>query len=247
MIENDEILSDMTENQSINKWSEQEIPQEIEKIDDDLLEYVEKDEKSGFGEKDSYKNKVAEAEAEIWDKKMEAEQPVSKLDFENVHAFVPNKINLNYHGERIFVLGPLCYGMICRKDNNKLQVTYNINPDGVHPDYFTEIDAYSVPKRVYELLQMKLSTDIGRLDNMMTNIVNNKSVIGKLFNYVEGMKIKWSEWLEQAMPYTEEDAQKDKQIEILKARNHTSRLPQRKTKRSKAKAAKIKRKKTRRK
>jgi len=69
-------------------------------------------------------------------------------------------------------------------------VTYNINPDGVHPDYFTEIDAYSVPKRVYELLQMKLSTDIGRLDNMMTNIVNNKSVIGKLFNYVEGMKIK---------------------------------------------------------
>jgi len=30
-----------------------------------LLEYAEKDEKPGFGEKDSYKNKVAEAEAEI--------------------------------------------------------------------------------------------------------------------------------------------------------------------------------------
>jgi hypothetical protein len=53
-------------------------------------------------------------------------------------------------------------------------ITYNINPDGLHPDHFVECVEAFVPAKIYEMLQKKLSSDIMRLDNMMNNLIANK-------------------------------------------------------------------------
>lgn len=58
---------------------------------------------------------------------------------------MPTKLNINYLGERVLRLGALCYGISVRGADNKVMVTYNINPDGLHPDHFFECPTTMIP------------------------------------------------------------------------------------------------------
>ena len=184
--------------------------------------------------------KIEQIEEDKVKKEAKKEQKPEKasIDPKNVHVFVPKKINLNYYGEWIFTIGGICYGMMCRKSDDKMLVTYNIDPDWLHEDHFSEIEPLCVPRKVYDLFQQKLSADIMRMDNMMTNLVHNKESVGKMFNYAEDYKTRAADGMEQALPYTEEDALKDRQIEAVKAKKRTKKLQQWKPKRWKKKKKK---------
>jgi len=56
----------------------------------------------------------------------------------------------------------------------KVKITYNINPENIHPDHFDECETKDVPEKIFEMLMKKVNADISRLDSMMTNIVKNK-------------------------------------------------------------------------
>jgi len=161
----------------------------------------------------------------------EVEQEVTDLD--TITAFVPKKLNVNRNGEWIFKIGTLCYGISCRKNDNKMMITYNIDPAWLHPDFFLPYDMSLIPARVFELFQQKLSTDIMRLDSMMNNLVLNKTAIGKLFKFAEQNKNNGVAGMEEAQAYSDEDAHKDKQAEMLQARNMRTNLQQGKPKRKK--------------
>lgn len=149
-----------------------------------------------------------------------------ELGIEDIIVYLPKKLNKNFFGEWIFAIWALCYGVSCRKADNKMMITYNIDPDSVNENFFEKIDVSAVPARVYELFQQKLSSDIARLDNMMTNLVMNKNLVNKLFNFAEQNKTNWVEWFEDAQPYSQSDAEKDRQAEYLQTKNMRRNLQQ---------------------
>jgi len=165
----------------------------------------------------------------------EPQPELEAVDLNTIKAFIPKKLNISRHGEWIFQIGTLCYGVSCRKTDNKMLITYNIDPNGLHPDFFSPVDVSEIPARVFELFQQKLSTDIMRLDNMMNNLIMNKSIVGKLFNFAEQNKTNGVEGMEKAQAYSDEDAQKDKQAEYMQTRNMRRNLQQWKPKRKKRK------------
>ena len=170
------------------------------------------------------------------------------LTFEDVEVYKPIKDNINYHWERIFKLGGLCYGAVASKEDNKLKITYNIDPDNLHPDYFVLISEKIVPKKVYELFKQKVYADIARLDSMMYNIVKNKSMLSTLTKFVDENIENGTEDLTELEAYTQEDAEADRKLEQTKMMNNKRmiRSPQAQKKalrKAKAKGRKINRKK----
>jgi len=142
-----------------------------------------------------------------------------ELTANDIKVYIPTKQNINYHGERVFVIGAMVYWISVRKSDNKAMITYNLAPDQIMEEHFKLATKDDVPKRIYQLFQKKLDADIGRLDNMMTNLIKNKGILNIMFNFVEDMKVNWADWLEDAEEYTSEDALKDKQIDALKQQN----------------------------
>ena len=90
------------------------------------------------------------------------------------------------------------------------------------------------------MFQKKLSTDIMRLDSMMNNLITNKGMLNRLFNFAETNKTSNTKELAyEVSEYTEEDAHKDKELETMKAQNQTTKLSgHQKKARAKKKAAK---------
>lgn len=143
-----------------------------------------------------------------------------QLTFEDVEVYKPIKDNINYHGEWIFKLGGLAYGAVASKKDNKLKITYNIDPANLHPDYFVLISETIVPKKVYELFKQKVYSDIARLDNMMYNIVQNKSILSTLTKFVDENIQSGTEDLWELETYTQADAEADQKIEQTKMMNN---------------------------
>ena len=170
------------------------------------------------------------------------------LTFEDVEVYKPIKDNINYHGEWIFKLGGLAYGAVASKKDNKLKITYNIDPNNLHPDYFVLISETIVPKKVYELFKQKVYADIARLDSMMYNIVQNKSMLSTLTKFVDENKDGGVDTLEDLEVYTQADAEADEKLERAKMMNQKKmiRSPQAQKKalrKVKEKSKKINRKK----
>lgn len=175
----------------------------------------------------------------------EAQKP---LTFEDVEVYKPIKDNINYHGEWIFKLGWLCYWAVASKKDNKLKITYNIDPANLHPDFFVLISETIVPKKVYELFKQKVFADIARLDSTMYNIVQNKSVLSTLTKFVDENITKGTDVLSELEVYTQADAEADQKLEQAKMMNQKTmrRSPQAQKKalrKAKEKSRKINRKK----
>lgn len=163
---------------------------------------------------------------------------------ETILIFKPKKENINFHGEWVFQIGAMCYGVMCRKKDNKVMITYNINPDNLHPDHFDRITQEEVPSTIYKMFQQKLSKDIEWTDTTMINLTKNKGLLNVLFNFAEDMKTKGTSELPDAQEYTQEDSLADN-----KEKNRiqtTTKLNFKNTKKKKNKAAKIARKVTKR-
>jgi len=170
----------------------------------------------------------------VQDEKINNEERKELLD-DKIYAYVPKKLNLNYAWERVFVLNWLAYGMSCRKKDNKLMITYNADPYGVQSEHFIEIDPMYIPKNIYKLFQQKLSTDINRMDSMMTNLVKNKKVVWTLFNFAGQRKEDAATGMDEAEAYSEEDAMNDKKLESVKLANQQKLMRWGNTKKKKAK------------
>ena len=177
-----------------------------------------------------------------------AHEAPKQLTFEDVEVYKPIKDNINYHGEWIFKLGGLCYGAVASKKDNKLKVTYNIDPANLHPDFFVLISEKIVPKKVYELFKQKVYADIARLDSMMYNIVQNKSMLSTLTKFVDENITNGEDVLSELEVYTQADAEADQKMEQAKMMNQKTmrRSPQAQKKalrKAKEKSKKINRKK----
>ena len=135
----------------------------------------------------------------------ELPQPIMKV-------FVPKQENVNYHGEWIFQLGVMCYGVICRKKDNKVLITYNINADNLHPDHFDIVFYEDVPKGIYKMLQQKLAKDIEWVDTTMINLINNKKMLSEIFNFAETTQSLGKEDEYEVLPYTDDDQRSDAAI-----------------------------------
>jgi hypothetical protein len=122
------------------------------------------------------------------EKKIEDEKIID-LDETIIEVIKPKNVNINYHGEWIVKYGQLCYGLVLRKKDNKVLITYNINPQDLHEDFFESIEQKDLPKSVYKLFQQKISKDMERLDTTMINLVNNKKVLNMFFSFAEEMKV----------------------------------------------------------
>lgn len=142
-----------------------------------------------------------------------------KLTINDIEIYIPNEQNINYHWERIIKLWVFVYGIIIRKKDNKMLVTYNINPDDIHKDHFTLIDKTILPSKVYELLKKKVLSDIARIDNMMYNLVKNKWLLNTFISFTENNEWKWLDVDYDVFEYSEEDARLDKEIEQTKMLN----------------------------
>jgi len=162
-----------------------------------------------------------------------------------IACYMPNELNINYLGEWVVKIGNLCYWISVRGKDNKVMITYNIDPDGLHPDHFTECSNDMVPWKILDMFQKKLSTDIMRLDSMMNNLITNKGMLNRLFNFAETNKTSNTKELAyEVSEYTEEDAHKDKELETMKAQNQTTKLSghQKKARAKKKTAKKAKKK-----
>lgn len=179
----------------------------------------------------------------------EKKEPVEKqLTIEDIEIYKPNNANINYHGEWIMKLGAFVYGIIIRKKDNKMLVTYNIDPDNIHADHFTLIDENLVPAKVYTLLKSKIMADVARLDSMMFNIIRNKSLLSTYMNFAEKFEATGAESDYEVLEYTDQDAQADKALENEKLKNRSPILNKGKAQRkSKVKAQKKARKNNRKK
>jgi glutamate synthase domain-containing protein 2 len=137
---------------------------------------------------------------------------------------------------------------VASKKDNKLKVTYNIDPANLHPDFFVLISEKIVPKKVYELFKQKVYADIARLDSMMYNIVQNKSMLSTLTKFVDENIINGTDVLSELEVYTQADAEADQKMEHAKMMNQKTmrRSPQAQKKalrKAKEKSKKINRKK----
>ena len=101
-----------------------------------------------------------------------------------------------------------------------------------------------VPKKVYELFKQKVYADIARLDSMMYNIVQNKSVLSTLTKFVDENITNGTDVLSELEVYTQADAEADQKMEQAKMMNQKTmrRSPQAQKKalrKAKAKSRKI--------
>lgn len=160
-----------------------------------------------------------------------------------IMVFIPKAVNINYHGERVFQLGAMCYGVICRKSDNKVLITYNINPENLHPDHFDRISITDVPKSIYKMFQKKLSSDIQWIDTTMMNMIKNKWALNTLFNFAEENKNLWTDEIPEAAEYSEQDAIADKKIrDQITTTNRLPRQTKNKQRQNQKKARKKQRK-----
>lgn len=193
----------------------------------------------------------------IEEKKVEAQgkkdTEQKKLTKDDIVVYKPKTKNINFLGEWVLKLGWFVYGIVIPESIKKVKITYNIDPDNLHPDHFDITDSSDIPERVYEMVMKKVNADISRLDSMMYNIIKNKEFLWHFFSYAESNKTNGNKELAYVKEYTEEDAQKDKQMEqskiIAAQRKQASVMKQPdarkkvKARRAKAKAAKKARKK----
>lgn len=162
---------------------------------------------------------------------------------EKIIIFRPKEINVNYHWEWIIQIGSLCYGIVCRKKDNKTKITYNIDPDKVSPDFFDIITPSEVPASIFKMFQLKLNADIQRVDTMMTNLIWNKKFLWELFNFAESNKDLGTPELPEALPYTEEDSIADERArEQIKVTGKLPRASKKSQKKAKIKQQKQARK-----
>lgn len=176
------------------------------------------------------------------DQKEDIVDKQKEITIDDLEIYRPINGNINYHGEWLFKIWQLVYGIMVRKTDNKMLVTYNIDPDNINSEYFMLIDESLVPSKVYKLFMQKLNTDIARLDSMMFNLIKNKSLLSLLFNFSEAHKDKWADADFEIIEYTEEDANNDKKLEALKAQNQRKIMVNSMKKKNKRKAVKKSRK-----
>lgn len=151
-------------------------------------------------------------------------QPQKQFTLEDIEVYKPIQDNINYHWEWVFKIGGLVYGAVASKKDNKVRITYNIDPANLHPDYFVLISETIVPKKVYELLKQKVYSDIARLDNMMYNLVQNKSVLSMFTKFIgKNMQLGTDDLLELE-EYTQADAEADKKLEQSKMVNQRTMI-----------------------
>ena len=106
----------------------------------------------------------------------------------------------------------MCYGVISRKKDNKVLITYNINPENLHPDHFDLVFYEDVPKGIYKMLQQKLANDIGWIDTTMMNMINNKKMLSGIFNFAENTQALGKDDEFEVLEYTEADAKADQDM-----------------------------------
>lgn len=135
----------------------------------------------------------------------------------------------------------MCYGIISRKKDNKVLITYNINSENLHPDHFDMVFYEDVPKGIYKMLQQKLAKDIEWVDTTMLNLINNKKMLSTIFNFAEETQLLGKEDEFEVLAYTEEDAKAEQDLrKNIPTTNKLSMAQQHK--RAKSKAAKKARK-----
>lgn len=139
-----------------------------------------------------------------------------KFTKEDIVIYKPKTKNINFAGEWLMRLGGFVYGIIIPEATKKVKVTYNIEPDNIHVDHFDEVWSDDIPQKVYEMVMKKVNADISRIDSMMYNIIKNKEFLSLFFSYAEANKTNGNTELDDVQEYTEEDAQKDKQMEQSK-------------------------------